>query len=31
MTYLVSFEPESIDDLDEIAQSVRTRILKKIE
>jgi mRNA interferase RelE/StbE len=31
MTYSVGFEPESIDDLDEISQSVRTRILKKIE
>jgi mRNA interferase RelE/StbE len=31
MAYLVNFEPESIDDLDEISQVVRLRIFKKIE
>lgn len=31
MAYSVSFEPESIDDLDEISQVVRGRILKKIQ
>ena len=31
MAYSVSFEPESIDDLDEISQVVRVRILKKIQ
>lgn len=31
MAYSVSFEPESIDDLDSISQVVRVRILKKIE
>jgi hypothetical protein len=31
MAYSVSFEPESIDDLDEIPQIMRLRILKKIQ
>jgi mRNA interferase RelE/StbE len=31
MAYLVNFEPESIDDLDEISQVIRLRIFKKIE
>ena len=31
MAYSVSFEPESIDDLDSISQVMRVRILKKIE
>jgi mRNA interferase RelE/StbE len=31
MAYSVSFEPESIDDLDEISQEMRVRILKKIQ
>ncbi|MFM7442266.1 MAG: type II toxin-antitoxin system RelE family toxin [Snowella sp.] len=31
MAYSVSFEPESIDDLDQISQVVRVRILKKIQ
>jgi mRNA interferase RelE/StbE len=31
MPYSVTFEPESIEDLDKISQSVRVRILKKIE
>jgi mRNA interferase RelE/StbE len=31
MTYSVSFEPESIDDLDGISQVMRVRILKKIQ
>jgi len=31
MAYSVSFEPESIDDLDKISEVVRVRILKKIQ
>ncbi|QSJ19353.1 type II toxin-antitoxin system RelE/ParE family toxin [Nostoc sp. UHCC 0702] len=31
MSYSVSFEPESITDLDNLAQVVRLRILNKIE
>jgi mRNA interferase RelE/StbE len=31
MAYSVNFEPESINDLDEISQVVRDRILKKIQ
>ena len=31
MAYSVSFEPESIDDLDSISQVMCVRILKKIE
>ncbi|MFM8293801.1 MAG: type II toxin-antitoxin system RelE family toxin [Microcystaceae cyanobacterium] len=31
MAYSVSFEPESIDDLDQISQVMRVRILKKIQ
>ena len=31
MAYSVSFEPESIDDLDKISQDTRVRILKKIQ
>ncbi len=31
MAYSVSFEPESIDDLDRISQVMRVRILKKIQ
>jgi len=31
MAYSVSFEPESVDDLDKISQVVRMRILKKIQ
>jgi mRNA interferase RelE/StbE len=31
MAYSVSFEPESIDDLDEISQDTRVRIFKKIQ
>lgn len=31
MSYYVSFEPESITDLDNLAQVVRLRIFNKIE
>jgi mRNA interferase RelE/StbE len=31
MAYSVSFEPESIEDLDKISQVMRGRILKKIQ
>jgi len=31
MEYSVSFEPESVDDLDKMSQVVRMRILKKIQ
>ncbi|GBF80062.1 type II toxin-antitoxin system RelE family toxin [Aphanothece sacrum] len=31
MSYSLSFEPESITDLDNLTQSVRVRILNKIE
>jgi len=31
MAYSVSFEQESVDDLDQISQVMRVRILKKIQ
>ncbi|NUN65761.1 type II toxin-antitoxin system RelE/ParE family toxin [Pseudanabaena biceps] len=31
MAYSVSFEPDSVDDLDKISQAERVRILKKIQ